>query len=31
MEKSKIALNKKNELKIILEGKFTTERGRIVH
>ena len=27
--KSKIALNKKNELKIILEGKFTTERGRI--
>ncbi len=27
--KSKIEFIKKNELKIILEGKFTTERGRI--
>ena len=27
--KSKLAFYKKNELKIILDGKFTTERGRI--
>ena len=27
--KSKIELPSKNELKIILDGKFTTERGRI--
>ena len=28
-ENQKFLLIKKNELKIILEGKFTTERGRI--
>ena len=27
--KSKLFFDKKNELKIVLEGKFTTERGRI--
>ena len=27
--KSKLSFNQKNELKIILDGKFTTERGRI--
>ena len=27
--KSKLYFDKKNELKIILDGKFTTERGRI--
>ena len=27
--KSKLVFHKKNELKIILDGKFTTERGRI--
>ena len=27
--KSKLAFDKKNELRVILDGKFTTERGRI--
>ena len=29
MKKIKITFNKKNQLKIILDGKFNTERGRI--